>query len=357
MTAEKHFTTIGTKWTETANHNIVLSTRVRLARNIAGLPFPQRMTEAERQELLAAVGRAMQNTPLGQKGYRFFRGEELTVAERELLLEKHLISPQFAGETGEVGILISDDESLVIMIGEEDHVRIQSFLPGLQLSAALAGSNQVDDWLEQGLDWAFDDKIGYLTACPSNVGTGLRASVMVHLPALALTGRLEQIFAAMGKLGLTVRGIYGEGSESLGALYQISNQVTLGYREEEILARLETVINQIAAEEEKARQWLKEQQTVKLHDMIWRAYGTTSFARTLSLGEMMDCLSQLRLGVDLGILKEIDKEQLNKILIGGQDHFLTKEENRELSANDINILRAEFVRKIMQDDATNSATQ
>lgn len=348
MENNRPFTEISTKWSEVSNHDIVLSTRVRLARNLATLPFPQRMTEAERQNLVEAVCHGMKDTPLGQSGYYFFRGTELTEKEKALLLEKHLISPQFAAETKEQGLLISEDESTVVMIGEEDHVRIQSFLPGLQLSAALAGANQVDDWLEQKLDWAFDDKIGYLTACPSNVGTGLRASVMVHLPALALTGRLEQIFAAMGKLGLTVRGIYGEGSESLGALYQISNQVTLGYREEEILARLETVINQISAEEQKAREWLKERQTVKLHDMIWRAYGTVSFARTLSLGEMMDCLSRLRLGIDLGILERIRKEQINKMLIGGQDHFLIQEENRELTAEDIDILRAKFVRDVLQ---------
>ncbi len=349
MASNKKFAEIATKWNEAeaVNHDIVLSTRVRLARNLAALPFPHGMTLAERQELIDAVGRAMKDTPLGQSGYCFFRGEELTELEKALLLEKHLISPQFAGGMKEQGILISADESIVVMIGEEDHVRIQSFLPGLQLSAALAGANQVDDWLEQGLDWAFDDKIGYLTACPSNVGTGLRASVMVHLPALAMTGRLEQLFAAMGKLGLTVRGIYGEGSESMGALYQISNQVTLGYSEEEILARLETVINQISAEEQKARDWLKEQQTVKLHDMIWRAYGTASFARTLSLREMMDCLSRLRLGVDLGILERMNKSQLNKMLIGGQDHFLMKEDGRELAAGDIDILRASFIRGVL----------
>lgn len=349
MAADKSFADLSTKWNEVGNHDIVLSTRVRLARNLVNLPFPQKMNEAERQQLIENVCRAMKDTPLGQNGYHFFRSSDFLDNEKNLLLEKHLISPQFADETKEQGILISNDESIVIMIGEEDHVRIQSFLPGLQLSAALAGANQVDDWLEQGLDWAFDDEIGYLTACPSNVGTGLRASVMVHLPALALTGRLEQIFVAMGKLGLTVRGIYGEGSESMGALYQISNQVTLGYSEEEILARLETVINQISAEEQKAREWLKERQTVKLHDMIWRAYGVASFARTLSLGEMMDCLSRLRLGVDLGILEQVDKGQLNKMLIGGQNHFLRKEENRELTAGDMDILRASFVRGVLQE--------
>lgn len=348
MTADKSFRNIATKWNEAGNHDIVLSTRVRLARNLESIPFPQKMKEPERQQLMETVCRAMKDTPLGQSGYQFFRGSELSEQEKSLLLEKHLISPQFAADTKEQGLLISKDESIVIMIGEEDHVRIQSFLPGLQLAAALAGANQVDDWLEQGLDWAFDEEIGYLTACPSNVGTGIRASVMVHLPALALTGRLEQIFAAMGKLGLTVRGLYGEGSESMGALYQISNQVTLGYSEEEILARLETVINQISAEEQKAREWLKERQTVKLHDMIWRAYGTASFARTLSIQEMMECLSRLRLGLDLGILESVNKEQLNKMLIGGQDHFLMKEENRELTAGDIDILRAKFVRDVLQ---------
>ncbi len=350
MTTEKSFTALSTKWNEAGNHDIVISTRVRLARNLVNKPFPQRMNDGERQQLVETVCSAMKNTPLGQSGYHFFRGSELQEEEKALLLEKHLISPQFAEDNSEQGVLISDDESIVIMIGEEDHVRIQSFLPGLQLSAALAGANQVDDWLEQGLDWAFDDKIGYLTACPSNVGTGLRASVMVHLPALAIMGRLEQLFAAMGKLGLTVRGIFGEGSESLGALYQISNQVTLGYSEEEILVRLETVINQISAEEEKARQWLKEQQTVKLHDMIWRAYGRASYARTLTLKEMMNCLSRLRLGVDLGILEQVNKEQLNKMLIGGQNHFLCKADGRRLSSEDIDILRASFIRGTLRED-------
>lgn len=348
MTVDKIFTTPKTKWAEEANHDIVISTRVRLARNVNSLPFPQRMTGEERQQLVEAVCRAMKETPLGQGQYAFLWGNELAERQKELLLEKHLISPQFAQEKQGQGLLISEDESIVVMVGEEDHIRIQSLLPGLQLTAALAGANQVDDWLEQGLDWAFDDKIGYLTACPSNVGTGLRASVMVHLPALAITGKLEQIFAALSKLGLTVRGIYGEGSQSLGHLYQISNQVTLGYSEEEIIARLETVVDQISAEENKARAWLMEQQTVKMHDLIWRAYGLASFARTLTLGEMMEQISWLRLGIDLGILDKVTKAQLNEILIGGQNYFLLGDRDNGLPIGDIDVLRASYARQVLQ---------
>ena len=348
MAMDSHFTDPKTKWAEIGNDDIVLSTRVRLARNLVKFPFPAKMTGEQRQQLVETVSRSMAATPLGQGQYHFLQGAALSQQQKEILLEKHLISPQFALDNQGQGILISEDESIVVMVNEEDHVRIQSFLPGLQLPAALAGANQVDDWLEQGLDWAFDDKIGYLTACPSNVGTGMRASVMVHLPALALTGKLEQIFAAMPKLGLTVRGIYGEGSESMGHLYQVSNQVTMGYGEEEIIARLETVVNQIITEEKKARAWLLEQQKVKLYDMIWRSYGIACFARTLSLGEMMDHLSWLRLGIDLKILDKITKAQLNEILIAGQDHFLTKDQTKTLSDGDKDILRASLVRKVLQ---------
>lgn len=349
MNKEKHFTDPKTKWAEVGNDDIVISTRVRLARNLVKFPFPFKMMGEQRRQLVEEVMQAMAKTPLGQSQYVFFTEKEISPLQKELLLEKHLISPQFAQEDQGQGLLVSDDESIVVMVNEEDHVRIQSLLPGLQLTAAFAGANQVDDWLEQGLDWAFDDKIGYLTACPSNVGTGMRASVMIHLPALALTGKLEQLFQAMPKLGLTVRGIYGEGSESLGHLYQISNQITLGYSENEILARLETVVNQMIAEEKKARAWLQEQQKVKLYDLVWRAYGVAGFARTLTLGEMMDNISWMRLGIDLGILDKITKQQLNEILIAGQDHFLMAGQGKSLQQEEVDILRASAVRKILQE--------
>ena len=347
MERQKHFFTAATKWAELTDNDIVLSTRVRLARNIDGYAFPRRLSAQEGKQMVEKVMQAMAATPLGQGKYDFFRGEDISEAEKAQLLEKHLISPEFMREGQGQGLLISEDESIVVMVNEEDHIRIQSFLPGSNLSGALAGANLVDDWLEQGLDWAFDDNIGYLTTCPSNVGTGMRASVMMHLPALHLTGKLEQIFAAIPKLGLTVRGMYGEGSESLGNLYQISNQVTLGYSENEIIARLETVIAQIAAEENKARNWLKEQQGVKLADSIWRAYGTACFARSLTLKEMMEILSWLRLGIHLEILDKVTKEQLNTILIGGQDHFLTYGKEEKATGLNLDILRAEKMRETL----------
>jgi protein arginine kinase len=261
------------------------------------------------------------------------------------LVEKHLISPMLAEESRHGAVLLNKDESVSIMINEEDHIRIQVLFPGLQMKQAWELANEIDDWLESHLNFAFDEKCGYLTSCPTNVGTGIRASVMLHLPALAMTQQLNRLLPAITQVGLAVRGIYGEGSEALGQLYQVSNQVTLGLDENEILENLQGVVRQMIEHEHTARGRLQEVSLIQLEDRVHRSYGTLAHCRIIDSKEAMSLLSDVRLGIDLGFIRGVSASVMNELMVMIQPGFLQQYAGERLNAEQRDIRRARLIRE------------
>ncbi len=302
------------KWYESVGPHgeIVISSRVRLARNFVRFPFPARMNAQQQRELLDSVASVMTESAGGNE-FHLTELTELDPLHTHALMERHLISPEFADGDRIRGLLLSSDESVSVMVGEEDHLRIQALGSGLCLKECLGKATAVDDLLERAGDYAFDEHLGYLTHCPTNLGTGLRASVMLHLPALTEAGPIRDIIAAAGKLGFAVRGLYGEGSRSSGALYQISNQVTMGISEAETIGRLGGAAGNIIRAEEQLRARLLTERPEFL-DRLWRAAGILASARSLGSRESMELLSQLRLGVAAGQLRGVSIERLNQLL-------------------------------------------
>jgi len=359
MERAKIFSQPGSKWTEGLgpNEDIVISSRVRLARNILNLPFPDMLAEEKQKEILKSIRDIIDTPGFKDKvgNFHFISLQELSGLEKSILVEKHLISPQHAQSHGYKGTIIREDESVSIMINEEDHLRIQCLLPAMQLNEAWTLANEVDDTLEQSLDFAFDKDRGYLTSCPTNVGTGMRASVMLHLPGLVLTRQGYQVFATMNQIGLTVRGMYGEGSEALGNLFQISNQVTLGLTEEEIINHLNSVTLQVVEQERNARDILFKEAKDQLEDRVWRAYGILSHARIISSQEAMSLLSELRLGIDMNIIENIDPKVFNVLMVTTQTAFLQKKSEIELLPHLRDVMRASSIRdKLSKDYGGNS---
>ena len=271
--------------------DIAVSTRIRLARNLSGLPFPARMTPEQRKELNLKVKNAVlqSNTPFA-KSLKYIDMADVPQTEIAAMVERHIISPEFAEENADRAIIISADESISIMIGEEDHVRIQVILGGLQLEKAYDTAEQLDSLLYNELHFAFDRSLGFLTECPTNLGTGLRASVMLHLPVTESNGEISSIAETVGKIGFTVRGMYGEGSKASASMYQVSNQITLGISEKNAIDNLKIITAQLIDKERKARNSLNK---IKLEDMCFRALGTLQNCRVLSSKEMMDLLSRI----------------------------------------------------------------
>nr|WP_207754834.1 protein arginine kinase [Desulforadius tongensis] len=327
-------------------HDIVISSRIRLARNLQGMAFPNQMSHQEADSVFHAVQLALSDRHFRQQfgDMELVRLGELSPVERRILMEKHLISPDLLKDHEKKAVVLSDDEVISIMLNEEDHLRMQCLLPGLQLQKAWEIANKLDDGLEAILDYAFSEQLGYLTACPTNVGTGLRASVMVHLPGLTMLNQINQVINAVSKLGLTVRGLYGEGTEAMGNLYQISNQVTLGLTEEEIINKLTSVIKQLIDQERLARKALHRDQKYRLEDRIFRAYGTLKNARLLTSDEAMKYISDVRLGVNLNIVDSLSNKILNELVVMTRPAYLVKQARRELSSQERDIMRAEIVR-------------
>ena len=324
--------------------DIIVSSRVRLARNLAHYPFPILATDSQAKELREKVHQAM-HVP-GWEVYGKFHVvnmEQLTPLEKRVMVEKHLLSPALAEESRYGGIIYSDDESVSIMINEEDHLRIQCLLSGLQMRQALQRAMHIDDLLEQTLVYAFDEKWGYLTSCPTNVGTGIRASVMIHLPGLVLTQQINRLFSALSKVGLVVRGIYGEGSEALGNLFQISNQITLGLSEEEIIDNIDRIVGQIVSQERAARQHLLEHSKDKLADRVFRSLGILTHARIIDSKEAAQRISDVKLGIDLGLIQGVSAN-LNELLIMMQPAYLQKIAGKTLSGEERDVVRAQLIR-------------
>ncbi|HWR22967.1 MAG TPA: protein arginine kinase [Feifaniaceae bacterium] len=320
--------------------DIVLSSRVRLARNLDGLPFPHNMEEPELGKLIERVDGAINR----KRDFMLMRMPELPVRERRLLVERHLISPDLA-QSGEGAALISKDETVSILVGEEDHLRIQAMLPGMKLEEADTLSMSIDNMLSSKLPYAFDEELGYLTACPTNVGTGMRASVMLHLPALSLTGQTEALLSAISKLGYAVRGIYGEGSSAPGHIYQISNQMTLGTLEEDIVSNLIATVSRVIDHERGVRDVLYRNNRLEVEDIVYRSCGVLRYARKLSTKEAMENISNLKLGCGMGILPEDAQATLNRLLTDVQSACLEQRTGGELTETQRDEARASVVRE------------
>lgn len=358
MSIEKFIQHAMTGWMtgEGEHSDIVMATRVRLARNLRGYRFPIAATEAE----ALAVDQMVTGVLLDEadhQNYAYLRMSDLPKLDREILVEKHLISPQLTNLNRQGAVILSEDETVSTMVNEEDHIRIQCIFPGLQLEEALKKANEVDDLLEEELPYAFDEQFGYLTSCPSNTGTGMRASVMMHLPALTMTKQIARIIPAISRMGIIVRGSYGEGSKALGNVYQVSNQVTLGKTEFEIIEELRNVTTRLIAHEHKARKNLLEKSKTALEDRLYRSLGTLVYARLLQSGEAAKCLSDVRLGIDLGLIEGVDVSIMNELMIFMQPGFLQKYANAELTQEERDIFRAKLFRARLLIDGSLPSTR
>lgn len=323
---------------------IVISSRIRLARNVSGYPFLSRASDDQRRELAERLrihldGRATK----GQ--WEYLDLDQVDDLDRQMLVERHLISRQLVESKGTRGVAISVDETTSVMVNEEDHLRIQVLRTGMQLDEIWNQINGIDDRLEDNIEYAFHARYGYLTACPTNVGTGIRVSVMLHLPALKLTGEIERVFRAAKDMHLAVRGLYGEGTEATGDLFQISNQVTLGRAEQDIVNDFKAlVIPRIIDYENLARQCLIKDRPLALDDRVWRSYGILKNARTISSEETMLHLSHLRMGVHLGRIKDIELRTLNELFLITQPAHLQKLHGERLTGEQRSSVRADIIR-------------
>lgn len=323
---------------------VVLSSRIRLARNLEGYPFPPACRPSSLSDVLALlVDRAEQLSD-----YTILDMYRVHPLQAQLLVERHLISPAFATSSQPRALVLSEDSRIALMLNEEDHLRLQCLVPGLQFEEAWKEACRVEDFLAQGLTFAFDEQFGYLTSCPSNVGTGLRASAMLHLPGLAWINALESIFHQVGQLGLTVRGLYGEGTQSAGHLVQVSNQVTLGPSEEEIIAKISAVCDQLIHYECSARRQLLNEQRLLLEDRCWRSLAILREARLLESNEAMQHISMLRLGVDLKLLPSLPMALLNEMLVRIRPAGLQMESGHELAPGERDVVRARMLREMLR---------
>lgn len=330
---------------EGPENDIVLSTRIRLARNFEKVTFPIIANEDELRSVIEFMKENYEGKSYANyQNLAFIEMEDLSHIEKRVLVEKHLISP-FLTKARASGVLVSENEQLSIMVNEEDHIRIQLYFPGFQMKQALDHAFELDDWLEEKIDFAFDERWGYLTSCPTNVGTGMRASVMIHLPALVLTKRINQMIPAINQFGFVVRGIYGEGTEALGNLFQVSNQITLGKSEGDIVEDLESVIINLVEQEREARQYLLHTSGKKLEDQIFRSYGILKYGRIIESQEASARISDVRLGVDLGMIKDVSHNVLNELMVLTQPGFLQHYAKKVLTTSERDVLRATLIRE------------
>ncbi|GAB4172840.1 MAG: protein arginine kinase [Terrimicrobiaceae bacterium] len=323
---------------------IVFSSRVRLARNLRERPFPGWAKKAERVEVLRCTKAAVESLDIMDNSFSE-NLEAMSTLDRQMLVERHLISREHAAKGVGSAVVISADQSLSVMINEEDHLRMQAIRAGLQLQSVYEMIDTADSLLEEKLDYAFHPVLGYLTACPTNVGTGMRASAMLHLPALVMGDQINKIINSVNKIGLAVRGLHGEGSEAMGNLFQVSNQTTLGESEAEIIGRLERVIAQIIEHEQNARALLLQHKPVTLLDQIGRAYGILSHAHSISSKEGLNLLSLIKLGIDLGFFPESGRQDVDGLFVESQPAHLQRGASlQKMSAEARDTLRAALIR-------------
>jgi protein arginine kinase len=327
---------------------IVMSSRVRLARNIKDAAFPGWAKKPERICILELIRPTIESLP-EMKGAFSDTMDNLSTLDKQMLVERHLISREHAAKSAGSGLVLNRDETICFMINEEDHLRMQALRPGLQLRQAWTAIDQADSALEKKLDYAFSSEMGYLTACPTNLGTGIRVSAMLHLPGLVLGEQINPIIQSVNKLGLAVRGLYGEGTEALGNVFQVSNQMTLGESEAAIVERLEKVLAQIIEHEENARATLLEKKSKTVYNHIGRAYGILANAHSISSKETMNLLSLMRLGIDVGLFPGVDRCLVDELFILTQPAHLQKQHSEKLSAEERDLLRADMVRERLRN--------
>ena len=322
---------------------IVMSSRVRLARNLRGSSFPGWAKKPERVKVLETVLPAVSSLPEMADSFSEAM-DNLAALDKQILVERHLISREHAAKNVGSGIVLNREESFCVMVNEEDHLRMQALRPGFQIREAWTAIDRLDTQLEKRLDFAFDNDLGYLTACPTNLGTGIRVSAMLHLPGLVLAEQINPIIQSVNKLGLAVRGLYGEGTEALGNVFQVSNQMTLGESEIVIVERLEKVLSQIIEHEENARQTLLEKKAKVVFNHIGRAYGILANAHSISSKETMNLLSLMRLGVDMGLFPNTQRSLVDELFLTTQPAHLQRQLSDKLSAEERDLIRADMVR-------------
>jgi protein arginine kinase len=334
--------------------DVVLSTRIRLARNLQGYRFGMRAGEADRRAVLHLTREAAESAPLLRDGIAVAL-PALGATTRQLLLERHLVSRELVegaggGPPSHAALMMASDQPLSVMVNEEDHLRLQSLVSGFRLHDAWRLADRLDEELGERLSYAFHTEFGYLTSCPTNVGTGLRASVLIHLPGLVLTQEIGKVLQGIAQVGLTFRGLYGEGSEVVGNFFQISNQTTLGKTEEDLIDHLQRIVHQVVQYETHARSVLLRDAPTVIEDKVWRAYGLLRHARSVSFDEVMNLLSGVRLGVGLKLLPRLSVYALNRIMIFTQAAHLEQMAGGVLPSGEVDVYRAAFVRRTLAQE-------
>lgn len=323
------------------NKDIVITSRIRLARNLKNYKFPIKMTMDESDKVISEVNSAVEKQNLN---YKLTYMKDLSDVEKSVLIENHLISPALAEKKEAAALLLSPDQRVSIMLNEEDHIRIQTLENGMSLKECWNESNKIDDILEEHVDYAFDKELGFVTSCPTNIGTGMRASVMVHLPALSITNQIDKLIYGISQLGVAVRGVYGEGTKSMGHFYQISNQGTLGASEETLIDKISQIVMQIVEKEERTREHLKKNNLDEIEDDFYRAYGLLTNARKMTAEEAMKLLSLLKLGKEMGIIKMSKDKNLYNLMVKIQPNNISSVEGKELLPKERDKKRAEIIR-------------
>ncbi|MBC2582536.1 protein arginine kinase [Clostridium sp. DJ247] len=326
------------------NEDLVLSSRIRLARNLNDTPFPHKLSVEGGKEVVNLIEDAFYTSSHTSDEFKTNYLWKKDSIENEIFLERHLISRTLLEHYNKAAFILDKNETTGIMINEEDHVRIQCITSGFNLEEVYDVSNKIDNLLEEKLTYAFDERLGYLTSCPTNIGSGIRASIMIHLPALSLNNKMTGILNAVSQLGMTIRGLYGEGSKAEGNIYQISNQVTLGLSEEEIVNNLKAVVSQIINQENITRETFFTNYKYELEDKIYRGLGILKSSVLLDIEECLKLLSDVRLGVEMGIIKDVDKVTLNNLLVDTQGATIQGMYNKKLSDKEIKFYRAKLVR-------------
>ncbi|MFA5155795.1 MAG: protein arginine kinase [Candidatus Omnitrophota bacterium] len=326
------------------NSDIVISSRIRLARNLDKFPFPHWASKKDSQDIFLTVEDARAKIDF-LKSTTTFRLAELDAVDKQFLVERHLMSYEHAQRTDSKAVIIDDEEIISIMVNEEDHMRIQVMQSGFNIFEAWNIINRIDDALSEKLAYAFSPEWGYLTCCPTNTGTGMRGSVMLHLPALVMTRHINRVLAAIAKLSFTTRGLYGEGTQASGNFFQISNQVALGHSEEEIIDNINGLIRQIIEQEQQGRESLLQTNKAMLEDRVNRSFGILKSAYIISSQETVELLSMVRLGSDLGMIKNIDRRTINELFIITQPAHLQKLESKKLTQQERDVRRASLIRE------------
>lgn len=345
------FATQSAEWLRSSGpeSEIVISSRLRLARNLANFNFPAKLKVEDHKKIVELIEKNLKKNSY-LKDCVYLKSSELNEVDKQFLVERHLISREYAEQKGEKAVAVSKNEVVSLMVLEEDHLRLQAFQSGFNLMETWRIVNQVDTEIERDVEYSFSPTLGYLTACPTNVGTGLRASCMLHLPSLVLTKQVQKVLQALSKLNLAARGLYGEGTQAIGNFFQFSNQMTLGQQEEEILDNLIAVIRQVIDHEKEAREFLRTKKIGKMEDQIWRALGTLKAARVVSSSEATQLLSMIHLGVLMGVLDVgLTRQDLNALFLLIQPAHLQKVSKKVLNADERDIRRADTIRKHLSD--------